>query len=221
MLEYVLSLMLFFVFKGSSCNSSADSFICTLLTPAISMRSYFLLNYLYHFFGEMVLPLGQPDEKPASPHVQPRGEEKTSVNFSVSVPKLGSQNERSPEQQVAVKRIGQIDPFVGLQRDEDLFTSLNHWRELGICARVITMDRLGLAKSLVFYTQHHTKRRSGLLVTKSASCIRRNRTTRLFDRFVSLNSGVFGSSARLWTLATTALSYLGHPEILQSRNANC
>lgn len=46
-----------------------------------------------------------------------------------------------------------------------MFTSLNHWRELGICARVTNMDRLGLAKSLRFYTHNYTKRRSGLLVT--------------------------------------------------------
>lgn len=106
-----------------------------------------------------------PEGEPTPSEVQPGKVEKSSI--ASPVPKLGVQKTRSPEQQAEVERIGQIKPFVGLQRDEDLFTRLNHWRELGICARVITMDRLGLAKSLGFYAQNHTRRRSGLLVTSA------------------------------------------------------
>jgi hypothetical protein len=112
------------------------------------------------------LPLGQPEEPtpvPAPPEVVADSDGATST----SVTKLGRQKKRSSEQQAEVERIGQIEPFVGLERDERLFTALNQWRELGICARVITIDRLGLAKSLKFYTHNHTKRRSGLLVTPS------------------------------------------------------
>ncbi|GAB4371142.1 MAG: hypothetical protein Kow00121_12420 [Elainellaceae cyanobacterium] len=107
----------------------------------------------------------QPDEQPTSSDEQRRAGENSAAAPSISIPKLGLQKNRSPEQQAKVERIGQIEPFIGLQRDEVLFTTLNHWRELGICARVITMDRLGLAKSLMFYTQNSTKRRSGLLMT--------------------------------------------------------
>ena len=112
------------------------------------------------------LSLGQPEEPtpaPAPPEVVAHSDGATSTN----VAKLGRQKKRSNEQQAEVERIGQIEPFVGLERDERLFTALNQWRELGICARVITIDRLGLAKSLKFYTHNHTKRRSGLLVTPS------------------------------------------------------
>lgn len=107
----------------------------------------------------------RPEGELTPSDVQPGKVEKPSIASSTPVPKLGAQKTRSPEQQAEVERIGQIKPFVGLQRDEDLFTRLNHWRELGICACVITMDRLGLAKSLKFYAQSHTRRRSGLLVT--------------------------------------------------------
>ncbi|MBD2075469.1 ATP-binding protein [Phormidium sp. FACHB-592] len=79
--------------------------------------------------------------------------------------KLGAQKERSLEQQVEVERICQIDLYVQLERDENLFTALNQWRETGICGCVTTMDRLGLAKSLIFYTQSHIRRRGGLLMT--------------------------------------------------------
>lgn len=78
--------------------------------------------------------------------------------------KLGQQ-QRSPEQQAEVERISRIDPYVGLQRDNELFTRLNHWWETGICGCITTMDRLGLEKSLTFYMQNHVKRRGGLLVT--------------------------------------------------------
>ncbi len=92
-------------------------------------------------------------------------EQSASALPNVSVPKLGKQRERSPEQQAEVERICQIDPYVGLQRDENLFTALNQWRETGTCGCITTMDRLGLAKSLMFYTQSHIKRRGGLLMT--------------------------------------------------------
>ena len=114
--------------------------------------------------SQSFLALGQPEEPTPSP-AQPEVMEQFDAASSTSVAKLGLQKKRSCEQQAEVERIGQIEPFVGLERDESLFTVLNQWRELGICARVITMDRLGLAKSLKFYTQNHTKRRSGLLVT--------------------------------------------------------
>ncbi|XGW00045.1 MAG: AAA family ATPase [Leptolyngbya sp. BL-A-14] len=111
------------------------------------------------------LAVQQPEGEPTPLQAQPREVDKSSPASGISVPKLGRQKERSPELQAEVERIGLIEPFVGLQRDEDLFTNLNHWSDLHICARIITMDRLGLVKSLKFYTQSQTKRRSGLLVT--------------------------------------------------------
>ncbi len=114
--------------------------------------------------NQSFLALGQPEEPIPTP-AQPEVVAQSDAAFSTSVAKLGLQKKRSNEQQAEVERIGQIEPFVGLERDERLFTVLNQWRELSICARVITMDRLGLAKSLKFYTHNHTKRRSGLLVT--------------------------------------------------------
>jgi hypothetical protein len=83
----------------------------------------------------------------------------------VTPQKLGQQQTRSAEQQAEIERIGQIELYVGLQRDHGLFTNLNHWRETGICGCITTMDRLGLEKSLIFYVQNNIKRRGGLLMT--------------------------------------------------------
>ena len=45
---------LFFVFKGSRLQLNTDSFISTLVTPAIFPCSYLSLNYLYYTFSELV-----------------------------------------------------------------------------------------------------------------------------------------------------------------------
>ena len=79
--------------------------------------------------------------------------------------KLGKQKERSPEQQAEVNRIRGIEPFVGVNRDEELFTTLHKWWEAGVCGCITTMDRLGLAKSLTFYVSNYVRRRGSLLVT--------------------------------------------------------
>ncbi|MBD2094075.1 ATP-binding protein [Trichocoleus sp. FACHB-591] len=105
-----------------------------------------------------------PEKEPRPLQVQSEVAQPASSSSSTTVWKLGQQQKRSPEQQAAVERIGQIEPYAGLQRDEELFTRLNHWRETGICGCVTTMDRLGLVKSLVVYTQSHVKRRGGLLM---------------------------------------------------------
>jgi hypothetical protein len=105
----------------------------------------------------------QPED--LSPQSQVGTTEQDSVAPSNPVLKLGKQKERSPEQQAEIERICRIEPYIGVPRDNDLFTKLNHWRDSGICGRILTVDRMGLAKSLTFYTQTHTKRRSGLLVT--------------------------------------------------------
>lgn len=110
------------------------------------------------------LAVQQPEQEPRHPQTQPEEVQPIKSASGATALKLGQQRKRSPEQQAEVERIGQIEPYAGLQRDENLFTALNHWRETGICGRIATMDRLGLAKSLMFYTQSQIKRRGGLLV---------------------------------------------------------
>lgn len=100
-----------------------------------------------------------------SPQSQVGSTEQGSAASSNPALKLGKQKGRSPEQQAEVERICGIEPYCGVSRDEDLFTKLNHWRDSGICGRILTMNRKGLAKSLEFYTQTHTRRRSGFLLT--------------------------------------------------------
>lgn len=130
---------------------------------------------------------GQPDEPTPAQAAQLEDVAQTDAASNIGVTKLGLQKKRSSEQQAEVERIGQIEPFVGLERDEHLFTALNQWRELGICARVITIDRLGLVKSLKFYTQNHTKRRSGLLVTPAPVIyVEIEQNGSLTDLFVSI-----------------------------------
>lgn len=130
---------------------------------------------------------GQPNgPTPALPE-QAEDVVQSDAAHNIGVTKLGLQKKRSSEQQAEVERIGQIEPFVGLERDEYLFTVLNQWSELGICARVIAIDRLGLAKSLKFYTQNHTKRRSGLLVTPAPVIyVEIEQNGSLTDLFVSI-----------------------------------
>jgi hypothetical protein len=79
--------------------------------------------------------------------------------------KLGKQRDRSPEQQAKVEQLSGIEPYVGVERDEELFTTLYKWWEASVCGCVTTMDRLGLKKSLTFYLNNHVKRRGSLLVT--------------------------------------------------------
>lgn len=69
----------------------------------------------------------------------------------------------TPEQRAEVERIGTIEPYVALSRDEALFSKLNYWRDLKLCGRIQTKDRLGIAQAFDLYSQANTKRRGGLL----------------------------------------------------------
>ncbi|NJL22425.1 MAG: hypothetical protein HC895_19025 [Leptolyngbyaceae cyanobacterium SM1_3_5] len=119
------------------------------------------------------LAVQPPDEAHSSQQPVPAGARYRSGSASrspqaaatVAVPKLGKQKERSPQQQAEIERIRQVDPFVGVARDEELFTQLNDWRDLGTCARIMTADRLGIAKSLIFYLENNIRRKGGLLLT--------------------------------------------------------
>ncbi|MEM6518604.1 MAG: ATP-binding protein [Cyanobacteria bacterium P01_C01_bin.70] len=75
----------------------------------------------------------------------------------------GEQPGRSPEEQAKVDLIGKIDVYAGTDRDTALFQCLNNWRDLNICGRVLTNDRLGLSKALQFYLRDQVKLRGGLL----------------------------------------------------------
>ncbi|PSB22886.1 hypothetical protein C7B76_02320 [filamentous cyanobacterium CCP2] len=105
----------------------------------------------------------QPPEE--QPQVSQASSGASQPNQAPSNParKVGAQKTRSPEQQAEIERIGRINPYVGVQRDEDLFTCFNHWSDLKICARVLTIDRLGLSKAIDHYTRQTSKRRGDLL----------------------------------------------------------
>ena len=128
------------------------------------------------------LAVQQPEQEPRHPQIQPEEVQPIKSASGATALKLGEQRKRSPEQQAEVERIGQIEPYVGLQRDENLFTALNHWRETGICGRIATMDRLGSAKSLMFYTQSQIKRRGGLLVTPASVAYIESRSNKMAVR---------------------------------------
>ena len=128
------------------------------------------------------LAVQQPEQEPRHPQIQPEEVQPIKSASGATALKLGEQRKRSLEQQAEVERIGQIEPYVGLQRDENLFTALNHWRETGICGRIATMDRLGLAKSLMFYTQSQIKRRGGLLVTPASVAYIESRSNKMAVR---------------------------------------
>lgn len=78
-------------------------------------------------------------------------------------PKLWQQPIRSLEIQAEVERIGTIDPYVAVRRDEALFICLNDWRDRRTCGRIMTVDRLGLSKALDYYTNQQTRRRGDLI----------------------------------------------------------
>jgi hypothetical protein len=108
----------------------------------------------------------QPPEE--EPHLSPKqkadAQSTDNTQPNAATPQAGLQQKiRSPEQQAEVERIGRIEPYVGVQRDQDLFDRLDYWRDLKICARVTTLDRLGLSKALNYYTQQHVKRRGDFL----------------------------------------------------------
>ena len=94
-------------------------------------------------------------------------ETKISVN---SLDIIRHQPNYSPEQLEEIERIGKISPYVGLERDKALFARLNYWRDLKMCGKVRTLDRLGLAKALTVYAEANTKRR-GKLVQVPASVV--------------------------------------------------
>ncbi|MBD2069806.1 ATP-binding protein [Leptolyngbya sp. FACHB-671] len=111
------------------------------------------------------LAVQPPDEAHPSQQPAPQTTQSAQVAVTAAVPKLGKQKERSPQQQAEIQRIREVDPYVGLARDEELFTQLNHWRDIGSCARVMTADRMGIMKSLMFYTGNNIRRKGGLLLT--------------------------------------------------------
>ena len=78
-------------------------------------------------------------------------------------PQLWQKPIRLPEIQAEVERIGTIDPYVAVSRDEALFTCLNNWRDRRTCGRIMTVDRLGLFKALDYYTNQQTRRRGDLI----------------------------------------------------------
>jgi hypothetical protein len=78
-------------------------------------------------------------------------------------PQLWQKPIRSPEIQAEIERIGTIDPYVAVGRDEALFTCLNNWRDRRTCGRIMTVDRLGLFKALNYYTKQQTRRRGDLI----------------------------------------------------------
>ncbi|HEY9830227.1 MAG TPA: AAA family ATPase [Stenomitos sp.] len=105
-----------------------------------------------------------PEEEPRhSPQQKVDAEGAGNTQANVAIQQPGQQPSRSPEQQAEVERIGRIDTYVGVQRDQDLFDRLDYWRDLKICARVTTFDRLGLSKALDYYTNKRIKRRGDFL----------------------------------------------------------
>ncbi|WP_040696846.1 AAA family ATPase [Nodosilinea nodulosa] len=70
---------------------------------------------------------------------------------------------RSAENQAEVERIGKINTYVSLSRDEALFEQLNTWRDLKLCARILTIDRLGIQRALEYYVRTQVKRRGSIL----------------------------------------------------------
>lgn len=78
-------------------------------------------------------------------------------------PQLWQQPVRSLDIQMEVERVGTIDPYVAVGRDEALFTCLNNWRDRRTCGRIMTVDRLGLFKALNYYTNQQTRRRGDLI----------------------------------------------------------
>jgi hypothetical protein len=105
-----------------------------------------------------------PEEEPRqSPKQKADAEGAGNPHANVAIQQPGLQPSRSPEQQAEIERIGRIEPYAGVQRDADLFDRLDYWRDLKICARVTTFDRLGLSKALDYYTLLRVKRRGDFL----------------------------------------------------------
>ncbi|AFZ21506.1 ATP-binding protein [Allocoleopsis franciscana] len=107
----------------------------------------------------------QPSEEEPrhSPQQKVDAQRAGNTQANVAIQQPGLQPSRSPEQQAEVERIGRIDTYVGVQRDQNLFERLDYWRDLKICARVTTFDRLGLSKALDYYTKQRVKRRGDFL----------------------------------------------------------
>lgn len=70
---------------------------------------------------------------------------------------------RSAENQAEVERIGKINTYASLLRDDVLFEQLNTWRDLKLCGRILTIDRLGIQRSLEYYMGTQVKRRGSIL----------------------------------------------------------
>jgi hypothetical protein len=105
-----------------------------------------------------------PEEEPRqSPKQKADAEGAGNPQTNVAIQQPGLQPSRSPEQQAEIERIGRIEPYAGVQRDADLFDRLDYWRDLKICARVTTFDRLGLSKALDYYTKQRVNRRGDFL----------------------------------------------------------
>lgn len=106
---------------------------------------------------------GQPQEEPHRLPRQQETDQNNTSNLNTATRQPEQQPSQSPEQQAEIERIGRLELYVGLQRDADLFSRLNYWRDLKLCARVTTVDRLGLSQALDYYTKLHVKRRGDLL----------------------------------------------------------
>ncbi|MDZ8069697.1 MAG: ATP-binding protein [Nostoc sp. DedQUE08] len=107
-------------------------------------------------------PIKEPEELRRSSKQQPETKQSDNAEPKPTTQESGQQQSQS-SLQAEIERIGRIDPYIGLQRDTDLFTSLDKWRDLRICSRVTSVDRLGLSKALDYYTKQRIKRRGGLL----------------------------------------------------------
>ncbi|MEP0923411.1 AAA family ATPase [Leptolyngbya sp. ST-U4] len=110
------------------------------------------------------LAVQPPEEQPQVSQASSGASQPNNAPFNPAR-KLGKQRNRSPEQQAKVDQLRGIEPYVGVERDEELFTTLYKWWEAGVCGCITTTDRLGLKKSLTFYLNSHVKRRGSLLVT--------------------------------------------------------
>ncbi|HEY9663206.1 MAG TPA: ATP-binding protein [Allocoleopsis sp.] len=107
---------------------------------------------------------------------------------------------RSPETQAEVERINQIDTYVGMKRDVDLNDQLNYWRDLTLCGRITTLDRLGLSKAFQHYSREYVKRRGGLLQIPAS--------------VVSVEVEQYGSANNLFLLI---LKFFGNPYDFQKK----
>lgn len=105
------------------------------------------------------LAVQQLNEDPSqSSDLQTQADDSKSAAPQPKTHQSGKQKERSVEQQAEIERIGRIETYVGLQRDENLFTRLNHW--LGQQSLSGNFDKLllsiAIAQRLILPLRHFT-----------------------------------------------------------------